>query len=124
MRRYYLNFLSVIEEYFLGRNWRQDRQSEYTVQTFRQVGHSRERPAKFIQRRLLYICMLLPHMLGSAEEVREIMKATPVTWRNILSADQIQSVMTLQSPVVEMEAQLIAGFDHSSSSPITRDQLE
>lgn len=123
MRRYYLNFLAGIEGLYLGDTWRQDRHSEYSVQTFRQAGHSRETPSKFIQRRLLYIRMLFPHMLGAAEEVRELMKAAPVTWRNILASDQIQSVMTLQSRVVEMEAQLLAGYDHSTLS-IPRDQFE
>lgn len=124
MRRYYLNFLYGIEEFYLGATWRQDRHSEYTVQTFRQAGHARETPTKFLQRRLLYICMLFPHMLGAAEEVREVMKAAPVTWKNILASDQIQSVMTLQSRVVEMEAQLLAGYEHTTTPSISKDYLE
>lgn len=52
------------------------------------------------------------------------MKAAPVTWRNILTTDRILSVMELQIRVVEMEAQLLVGFETSSSSTLTRDVFE
>lgn len=121
MRRYYTNFLSAVQHYYLGRTWKQDRHAEYVSQAFRQPGHARETPTQFVQRRLAYTRMLLPQLLGLPDEVREVMRAAPVVWCNILNSDQIPSVMELQSRVVEMENQLLATTDSTGSHVMSRE---
>lgn len=121
MRRYYTNFLAGIEQYYLGHTWRQDRNAEYALQAFRQAGHSHETPTQFIQRRLMFTHMLLPQLLGTPEEVQEVMRAAPVSWRNVLSSDQVPSMMELQTRAVEMESQLLVSINATRSSFMPRE---
>ncbi|KAI0762074.1 hypothetical protein BC629DRAFT_1260324, partial [Irpex lacteus] len=121
MRRYYTNFLAGIEQYYLGHSWRQDRNAEYALQAFRQAGHSRETPTQFLQHRLMFTRMLLAQLLGTPEEVREVMRAAPVSWRNVLSSDQVPSMMELQTRAMEMESQLLVSVDALRGAAMPRD---
>ncbi|KAI0749011.1 hypothetical protein BC629DRAFT_1444896 [Irpex lacteus] len=54
--------------------------------------------------------------------VRELMKAAPVAWKNILSSDQVASVNELQVRVFEMEPQLVAAAA-TTNYAISRDSI-
>ncbi|KAI0729001.1 hypothetical protein BC629DRAFT_1247249, partial [Irpex lacteus] len=123
MRRYYLNFLVSVEQNWLGVTWKQDRSAEYAIQSFRQSGHTREAPSQFLQRRLLFARLLYPQLIGTPEEVREVMRAAPVAWKNVLNSDQLPSMMALQTRIVEMEPQLLSAAEYAHSSGISRDQF-
>ncbi|KAI0733878.1 hypothetical protein BC629DRAFT_1301793, partial [Irpex lacteus] len=122
MKRYHLNFLSMVKTHLLGDRWLEGRNAEYATQRFRQEGHQRETPLEFIQRRILYTRMLIPlRTVGGPEEVRLVMERAPSVWKTILVIESVPSVVELQTRLSDLESQLIDAV--RGPSAVSRDAL-
>ncbi|KAJ6517879.1 hypothetical protein C8R47DRAFT_1231529 [Mycena vitilis] len=74
---------------------------------FRGRGREHEKPQDFIQARLLLLRVLLTVPPGSAEEVREVMRTAPITWKTLLNLNNIPDTPTLIRMVGDRQQELI-----------------
>lgn len=123
MRLHYLNFLTIVRSHYLGDRWLQMLNAEYRVQAFRQEGRTRENPLEFIQRRILYVRMLLHVPVGGPEEVREVMEKAPVAWKTILNSEAQPTVVHLQMRVRELAPQLLETARAAGKHLLTEDDI-
>ncbi|KAF7968769.1 hypothetical protein HWV62_29370 [Athelia sp. TMB] len=123
MRGHYLNYVEVLQHYFLGRDWQQYIELEYQQQLFRQPGHEKESPHDFIMRRILYTRMLLQVVPDSEQEVYYICKKNPNAWESLLVRDNIPNTATLQLRVREIGPALTDAWTKSRGIVVTQENL-
>ncbi|KAJ3473690.1 hypothetical protein NLI96_g12874 [Meripilus lineatus] len=121
MRRYYVNFLTIIKEHYLGELWQHERNIEYQAQSFRQAKHRNESPLDFILRRLTHARILMQLPMGGRQEVLEVLRNAPIEWKTILVAETIPDTLTLQTRVRDYSAQLDHAYRQSSAHFLTRE---
>ncbi|KAJ6504331.1 hypothetical protein C8R47DRAFT_1210401 [Mycena vitilis] len=107
MRGHYLNYLYVIKTYWLGDEWVNRLHDRYKDMRFCGRGREHEKPQDFIQARLLLLRALLTVPPGSAEEVREVMRTAPITWKTLLNLNNIPDTPTLIRMVGDRQQELI-----------------
>ncbi|KAJ6474641.1 hypothetical protein C8R47DRAFT_1221047 [Mycena vitilis] len=107
MRGHYLNYLYVIKTYWLGDEWVNRLHDRYKDMRFRRRGREHEKPQDFIQARLLLLRALLTVPPGSAEEVREVMRTAPITWKTLLNLNAIPDTPTLIRMIGDRQQELI-----------------
>jgi hypothetical protein len=123
MRWHVVNYLDTIKTYWLGDRWQQDRNLEFQEMRFRMRGRERENPADFIQRRVLFARMLLTNIPGSIDEVYDVLRTAPISWKNVLQLESINSTAELQVRVAERHFQLIEAATARPSNLVTLDEL-
>ncbi|KAH7904398.1 hypothetical protein BJ138DRAFT_1106859 [Hygrophoropsis aurantiaca] len=102
---HYINYLATIKTYWLGDQWQEDRNHEY------------------INIRILYSQILLNHAPGSEEEVRDVMRTAPISWKAILQMETIYDTFSLQKKVAEHEKELLHAVLSKNQSIVTKDNL-
>ncbi|KAJ7601818.1 hypothetical protein DFH06DRAFT_1400819 [Mycena polygramma] len=107
MRGHYLNYLYVIKTYWLGDEWVNHLHDRYKDMRFRGRGREHKKPQDFIQAQLLLLRALLTVPPGSAEEVREVMRTAPITWKMLLNLNTIPDTPTLIRMIGDRQQELI-----------------
>ena len=123
MRSHYVAYMRGIKEGFLGRTWQMRMNAAYENQSFRQAGHEREDPGKFIIRRIMYTRMLVNGDMGGPLEVFLVMQRAPISWGPVINIDSIRSSSMLFSKVTEHSQALIHASRMESSQIVTADNL-
>ena len=123
MRSHYVAYMRGIKEGFLGRTWQMRMNAAYKNQSFRQLGHEREDPGKFIIRRIMYTRMLVNGDMGGPLEVFLVMQRAPISWGPVINIDSIRSSSMLFSKVTEHSQALIHASKMESSQIVTADNL-
>ena len=123
MRSHYIAYMRGIKEGYLGRTWQMRMNAAYENQSFRQAGHEREDPGKFIIRRIMYTRMLVNGDMGGPLEVFLVMQRAPISWGPVINIDSIRSSSMLFSKVTEHSQALIHASKMESSQIVTSDNL-
>ncbi|EDR02101.1 uncharacterized protein LACBIDRAFT_309988 [Laccaria bicolor S238N-H82] len=123
MRSHYVAYMRGIKEGYLGRTWQMKMNATYENQSFRQAGHEREDPGKFIIRRIMYTRMLVNGDMGGPLEIFLVMQRAPISWGPVINIDSIRSSSMLFSRVTEHSRALIHTSRIENSQVVTADNL-
>ncbi|KAJ7094085.1 hypothetical protein C8R44DRAFT_645642, partial [Mycena epipterygia] len=123
MCSHYMAYLRVIKESFLGKKWQLEMNLEFENQSFRQEGHERESPQKFLGRRIRMVRMLANSDDGGPLEVYLVMRRAPIIWSTILVLENIHSSEELYSKVNDHQAALVAAVRKESGEVLTLNNL-
>ncbi|KAJ7162011.1 hypothetical protein C8R46DRAFT_1222145 [Mycena filopes] len=114
MRSHYLVYLQTIKDSYLGKKWQLKMNLQFEVQSFRQEGHEKESPQKFLGRRTRFLRLLAKTDEGGAMEVFQIMQKAPISWSTILVLENIKTSEELYSRVNKHEEALVEVFRRSA----------
>jgi hypothetical protein len=124
MRSHYILYLKGIKDLFLGKTWQMKMNDIYESQSFRQAGHERESPADFINRRIMYIRMLVNSDNRGPKEVYLVMQKAPTAWGPIVVQDSIRDTAALYAKVTEHKKALVLSARLQNTNVITSENLE
>ncbi|KAJ7127196.1 hypothetical protein C8R44DRAFT_874266 [Mycena epipterygia] len=123
MCSHYMTYLRVIKESFLGKRWQLEMNLEFENQSFRQEGHERESPQKFLGRRIHMVRMLANSDDGGPLEVFLVMRKAPIVWSTILVLENIHLSEELYSKVNDHQSALVAAVKKESGEVVTLNNL-
>ncbi|KAJ7828717.1 hypothetical protein B0H13DRAFT_1916894 [Mycena leptocephala] len=107
MRGHYLTYLQVIKDRYLGKKWQLRMNLKFEQQSFRQPGHEKESPQKFLGRHTQYVRLLANTDDGGPLEVFLIMRKAPIAWSTILVLENIKSTEELYKRINDHEEELV-----------------
>ncbi|KDQ52744.1 hypothetical protein JAAARDRAFT_50157 [Jaapia argillacea MUCL 33604] len=105
--QHYTHYIFIVKEIFLRDRWVWEQNEYFPEMRFREKNHEYEKPRDFIQRQLLFVCMLALAELESQAEVEMVFRTAPVAWKSIISYSQIRDAVDLQLTVANHEDALI-----------------
>jgi hypothetical protein len=123
MRGHYLIYLQVIKDHYLGKKWQLRMNLKFEQQSFRQQGHEKESPQKFLGRRTQYVRLLANTDDGGPVEVFLIMRKAPIAWSTILVLENIKSTEELYERVNDHEEELVEVVTRNPPDALTLQNL-
>lgn len=119
MRSHYLVYLQAIKDKYLGKRWQLLMNLQFEKQMFRQQGHKRESPQKFLGRRIKFAHLLLNTDDGGPLEVFLIMRKALIAWSTIIVLENVNSTEELYERVNTHEEALVEVFEHGRPDTLT-----
>ncbi|KAJ7435554.1 hypothetical protein FB451DRAFT_1418079 [Mycena latifolia] len=116
-------FSTQSSEKYLGRRWQLAMNVEFENHSFRQEGHEKESPQKFLARRIRAVCMLANSDDGGPVEVYLVMRKAPIRWSTILVLENIRSTEELYEKVNEHHAELVDAVKKDSGEALTMQNI-
>jgi hypothetical protein len=123
MRSHYLTYLQVIKDRYLGKKWQLRMNLKFEQQSFRQTGHEKESPQKFLGRRTQYVRLLTNADDGGPVEVFLIMRKAPIAWSTILVLENIKSTEELYERINDHEEELVEVVSWNPPDALTLQNL-
>ncbi|KAJ7895831.1 hypothetical protein B0H13DRAFT_1885354 [Mycena leptocephala] len=123
MRSHYLVYLQTIKDRYLGKRWQLRMNLKFEQQSFRQSGHEKESPQKFLSCRTQYVCLLANTDNGGPLEVFLIMRKAPIAWSTIIVLENIKSTEELYERVNEHEEELVEVVTRNPPDTLTLQNL-
>ncbi|GJF00591.1 polyprotein [Phanerochaete sordida] len=113
MREHYEQFIEVIRDKWLGKEWAFKQKQMYAEMRFRQKGHGAETPLAFTRRRLASARMLdmIPRdrdgRYKPKKEIEDALQVFPIAWTTMLENLVIRDAADLQHTVKRLSKELL-----------------